>query len=156
MKDITQLSKDLKRFEKRLEQEMVVAQENTARQILADVKEYAPGSGGYKESIYKTPTENNEGVLITKILTNAMTPVAKSTGNSYNLGFLLENGTKPHLILPVDASVLHFEINGEDIFARIVHHPGFKARPHFTPALNKNKRLYQEEIAKAIERAFYG
>ena len=156
MKDITQLSKDLKRFEKRLYKELEEAQYRVSQQVVADTINYAPGSGGYASSIKATKPKIEGNNMQVKVISDAMTPVAKSTGNSYNLGFLLENGTKPHLILPVDASVLHFEINGEDIFARIVHHPGFKARPHFTPALNKNKRLYQEEIAKAIERAFYG
>ncbi len=155
MKDISELVKDLKRVEKNLEKELIKAQENTAQQITYDAIRYAPGTGGYASSIHATPTKSDGNKITTSIVTDVMTPVAKSSGKSYNLGFLLENGTKPHIIEPIDAKVLHFEINGEDIFAKIVHHPGFKSRPHFTPALNKNKRLYEIEIAKAIERAFY-
>lgn len=156
MKDISQLAKDLDRFKARLEKELIQAQKNTAMKIQKDARELAPGTGGYKESIHVEPTKNVGGTISTSIVTNVMTPVAKSSGKSYNLGFLLENGTSPHIILPVDANVLHFQINGEDIFARIVHHPGFSARKHFTPALNKNKRYYKQQIAKAIERAFNG
>lgn len=40
----------------------------------------------------------------------------------------VEFGTKPHIIEPVHASVLAFEIGGETVFARRVQHPGFPGR----------------------------
>ena len=156
MKNISELVKDLERVKRNLERKLIKAQEITAQQIVSDAINYAPGTGGYASSIHAKPTKSDGITITTDIVTDVMTPVAKSSGKSYNLGFLLENGTKPHIIEPIDANVLHFQINGEDIFARIVHHPGFRAMPHFTPALNKNKRLYKEEIAKAIERSFNG
>lgn len=44
--------------------------------------------------------------------------------------------TRPHLIRPVRAAVLRFEVDGEVVFARIVHHPGSRipARPYLSPA----------------------
>lgn len=36
----------------------------------------------------------------------------------------LEYGTQPHVIEPVRAKALRFEIDGEVIFAKLVHHPG--------------------------------
>lgn len=156
MKDLSQLAVDLQKAKSRIVEEVKVAQYNTAQQVTADAIMYAPGTGGYASSIHATEPVVEENRVKTKVITDAMTPVAKSTGNSYNLGFLLENGTKPHIIEPVDAKVLHFTINGEDIFAKIVYHPGFVARPHFTPALNKNKSLYIAELNKAVERALNG
>lgn len=38
----------------------------------------------------------------------------------------LEYGTKPHLIEPKSAKFLHFQKDGKDVFAKIVHHPGTK------------------------------
>lgn len=156
MKDLSQLAVDLQKAKSRIAEEVKIAQLNTAEQIVADAIMYAPGTGGYASTIHATEPTLEENVARIKVVSDAMTPVAKSTGNSYNLGFLLENGTKPHIIEPVDAKVLHFTINGEDIFAKIVYHPGFVARPHFTPALNKNKSLYIAELNKAIERALNG
>lgn len=40
----------------------------------------------------------------------------------------VEAGTGPHIIRPVNASVLHFFSGGKEIFAREVHHPGFQGR----------------------------
>ena len=38
----------------------------------------------------------------------------------------LREGTKPHDIVAVNASALHFEVKGNEVFARSVHHPGTK------------------------------
>lgn len=40
----------------------------------------------------------------------------------------VESGTRPHIIEPVSATVLAFEIGGETVFARRVSHPGFSGR----------------------------
>lgn len=40
----------------------------------------------------------------------------------------VEFGTRPHIIEPVHASVLAFEIGGRTVFARRVYHPGFPGR----------------------------
>jgi hypothetical protein len=41
----------------------------------------------------------------------------------------LENGTRPHEIVARRAKALHFRINGADVFARKVNHPGTAPRP---------------------------
>ena len=38
----------------------------------------------------------------------------------------LEYGTKPYVIEPKSAKFLHFQKEGKDVFAKIVHHPGTK------------------------------
>lgn len=40
----------------------------------------------------------------------------------------VEYGTMPHIIRPMSAQALHFFINGEEVFAKEVHHPGFPGR----------------------------
>lgn len=157
MKDISQLAKDLDKFKARLSKELIQAQKNTAIKIQNDARNLAPGTGKYASSIHVTPTKSSSKQISTKIVSN-LTVTAKSNGNTYNLGFLLENGTGMHAI---PNAFGWGDIFGYDsaMYKRTLQpdwHPGFEAIPHFKPALNKNKRLYKEEIAKAIERAFYG
>ena len=60
------------------------------------------------------------------------------------MGFLFDilefQGSKPHIIEPVRASVLHWidKETGQDRFAMRVRHPGFKAIPHARPFVKKN------------------
>ncbi|MEM3463614.1 MAG: HK97 gp10 family phage protein [Candidatus Bathyarchaeia archaeon] len=49
-------------------------------------------------------------------------------GPTANYAPYVEFGTRPHIIEPVHASVLAFEIGGGTVFARRVHHPGFPGR----------------------------
>jgi len=37
---------------------------------------------------------------------------------------IVEKGSRPHVILPKSARVLHFVIGGQDVFAKSVQHPG--------------------------------
>jgi len=46
-------------------------------------------------------------------------------------------GTRPHLILPQRAKVLHFFVNGEEVFTRRVHHPGTKPDPFLDRAAER-------------------
>lgn len=41
----------------------------------------------------------------------------------------VHEGSRPHIIRPRKAKALRFEIGGRTVFARMVRHPGTKARP---------------------------
>ena len=41
----------------------------------------------------------------------------------------VHEGTRPHLIRPRRAKALRFEIGGRTVFAKLVRHPGTRARP---------------------------
>lgn len=41
----------------------------------------------------------------------------------------VHEGARPHVIRPHTASALRFEIGGRTVFAKMVRHPGMKARP---------------------------
>lgn len=45
------------------------------------------------------------------------------------------NGTRPHLIRPVRASVLRFTVGGQVVYARLVRHPGNKPNDFLRKAL---------------------
>lgn len=52
-----------------------------------------------------------------------------SVGTTDEIFKYVDEGTRPHIIRPVRARVLHWvDPSGQDIFAKIVHHPGTKAQ----------------------------
>ena len=154
MKKLNKLEEKLKKVEQGAIKYLIEAQQETAKEICEDVKTLAPkDTGQYAESIKVSETEYKKGKISTMIYTDAIVE-SKRDGDKYNLGFLLETGTSPHLIVPVDASVLHFKIEGKDIFTKMVYHTGTVAQPHFTPSLNMNKLTYKMKIAEALRRSF--
>ena len=148
MKDISNLETDVTRFLLKVNNNLIKVQQETANNIMNDAKLLAPGTGEYRNSIKVSETKVTNDCIETDIFTNLT--VSSLDGVRYNLGYLLENGTQPHTILPKNSSVLVFEKDGETIFTRKVNHPGFSPMPHFIPALNKNKYKYKLDIAKSI------
>ena len=69
----------------------------------------------------------------------------------------VEAGTEPHVIRPRSARALRWEEGGEAHFARVVRHPGTRARPFMGPAAIKAEGLLYAKMqivaARAIERA---
>lgn len=58
--------------------------------------------------------------------------------NTASYALAVHNGTKPHTINPRNKQVLTgWSYNGAPVFARIVHHPGTKARPFITDAVRE-------------------
>ena len=154
MKDLEDISIYLNKIEKNIKEDLIKAQRETAESICKDAKDLAPiGTGMYAESIKVNDTKI-EGNQISTSITTDVTVRSKVNGNEYNLGFLLETGTDPHLIRPIDAQALHFQIDGEDIFTKLVHHPGFTSIPHFIPALYNNEERYWNNIEKALDKEF--
>lgn len=49
----------------------------------------------------------------------------------------VHDGTRPHEIRPRNAQVLRFMINGRVQYARVVHHPGTRARPFIERAVRE-------------------
>ena len=44
-------------------------------------------------------------------------------------GLYVEFGTQPHEIRPVNAKALKFKVGGNDVFAKVVQHPGTRPQP---------------------------
>lgn len=149
MKNILSLSVDLSNYTDKAIERLIKAQRNTAEDILKDVKAHAPGTGAYRNSIKMSDTKYDGKNITTKIYTDAV--VYDSVGRGYNLGALIEHGTRPHTIEPARKNYLKFEIDGKTIFASHVFHPGTTANPHFQMALQRNKPLYHLNIIRALK-----
>jgi hypothetical protein len=63
----------------------------------------------------------------------------------------VEQGTRPHVIVPVRALALRFVINGQVIFARKVNHPGSKPYPFMGPAYLKAEGVIYREVGSAAQ-----
>jgi hypothetical protein len=58
-------------------------------------------------------------------------------------------GTRPHVIRPVDASVLAFEAaDGKMVFTSLVHHPGTKPNPFMQLAAEDARSKAEEAFAE--------
>lgn len=66
----------------------------------------------------------------------------------------VEEGTRPHLILPRRAKVLRFVQNGVVRFARGVFHPGTEPRPFMKDAAERTVPVFERLSREAFIRAF--
>lgn len=64
--------------------------------------------------------------------------------------------TSPHVIRPRVAEALHFVMNGKDVFARSVNHPGsnIPARPYLRPALAATQDKIVQEFGLFLRASF--
>ena len=63
-------------------------------------------------------------------------------------GFV-EFGTKPHEIRAKPGKSLAFTMNGQQVFARVVHHPGTRAQPFVEDSFDAWAKSVGPEIAEA-------
>lgn len=153
MKSIDKLSSDFERWANNLTNNLTKAQDETADDILNYLKMNVNwDTGEFCESIKRTPTMEIDGHLITGIGSNM--EVVSSNGKRYKLGQLLEHGTSPHLIEPVNSRYLVFEIDGRKIFTKRVQHPGTVAYNNYARALQENEQMHRIRLAEAIKEAF--
>lgn len=155
MEDIKKLNVYLGRISKKIVNDLAKAQRETAKTICKDAQSLAPGNGKYAQSIKVGDTISDGKKISTKVTTD-VNVTAKSNGNVYNLGFLLETGTEMHAI---PNAFGWGDIFGYDSpqYKRTLQknwHPGFNSMPHFIPALNKNKDVYWQNIEKALDKEF--
>lgn len=49
----------------------------------------------------------------------------------------VNDGTRPHVIRPKNARALRFVVGGQVVFAKVVHHPGARAKPFLDRAVRE-------------------
>lgn len=156
MKSIKELENKLDNISNSIIKKLEQAQRETAEAICDDVKSLAPSNTGkYRESI-KVKETRIEGNKLKTSVTTDITVTAKSSGNTYNLGFLLETGTEMHAIPNAFGwgDIFGYESPQYKRTLQKDWHPGFESMPHFRPAMNKNKDLYTKNIKKVLDEEF--
>lgn len=150
MKKIRQMSFDISRKLGKIPDRMVEVLDEATMEMLEEVKANANyDTGVFVESFYRVPATKNDRIVKSAIGNSVV--VRSSKGNVYNLGYLLENGTRPHDIYPVNSNKLRFEIDGKVIYANKVHHTG--TRPYlfyYNALMNATPRLGLK-ISQAIK-----
>lgn len=58
-------------------------------------------------------------------------------GSDLEYAGFVNDGTSPHIIRPRRAQVLRFNVGGRTVYAKVVHHPGTRARPFLDRALRE-------------------
>lgn len=150
MSDLNDLIKRFEKWEKDIDNEVMEAQRRTAQQIWEDVIGYAPvKTGEYISSITIDDTIKEKNTISTFIGSD-LTVEAKSTDKKYNLGYLLEHGTLPHAIPNAFNWGVIYGFDSEQ-YARTLRynwHTGMYANPHYRLALEKNRKLYKDNIRR--------
>ena len=60
-----------------------------------------------------------------------------TVGSDVEYAAMVHDGTRPHTIRPKNAQVLRFRIGGRIVYAKVVHHPGTRARPFLDQAVRE-------------------
>lgn len=168
MKNITHLTVDLERFTKRLEENLIKAQEETAKRIREDAidylknsgyKEYIPGAlSKYVDSIKVSETKKEGNCIKTSIYTDLKTDPTQYDDNTYLLGRIIEHGTGIHARQEHIGKTPTFKKSGYNFWyipfqGRFIVARGQRPVPHFRNSLEKNIRFYNENIKKAVKEA---
>ena len=68
-------------------------------------------------------------------------------------GEYVEKGTRPHIIKARKAKVLHFVVDGKDVFTPMVRHPGSKPYPFLGPAIMRTEGEFRRLFRAAWDNA---
>lgn len=68
----------------------------------------------------------------------------------------VDQGTRPHLIVPRNAKALAFRIGNRMVFARSVHHPGTKPQNIVSRTLSEDRSRFEAAMRNAMGRFLEG
>lgn len=103
-------------------------------------------------AISKTPTGKvNGGNLKSSWFVNYFNAgLTGELSNSAEYAYWVEYGTSPHTIRPKNSRLLVFEGDNGMVFTRQVNHPGTKAQPMLSPAMQKAEAFYYTRLARIL------
>jgi hypothetical protein len=100
--------------------------EATARQVVNRAKILAPVDTGRLRASIRI--EARRTLTFRSVYT---------VGSDVEYARMVHDGTRPHVIRPKTANVLRFRVGGRWVYAKVVHHPGTKARPFLDRAVRE-------------------
>lgn len=93
------------------------------------------------------------GNLRQNIRTNITDKLSATVSSEAPYSAAVHEGTRPHLIRPVNAKVLANPRTGE-FFGRLVHHPGTRANPFMARAIERAKQKIEQYFREAFDLVF--
>ncbi len=147
MADIRLEVKNLKEIQKKLTKDVMLQpfNEGVKKIVLALHREVMPATpvdtGRLRDSITPKLAEENgisQGLVGTNVIYSPF----------------VEYGTQPHIITPKTAKALHWKVDGQDVFAKFVRHPGSQGR-HVTEGSSqriKGKGMFAYGLEKVKEK----
>lgn len=100
--------------------------EIAARQVMNRAKVLAPVDTGRLRASIRIESRRSLGFR-----------TIYTVGSDVEYAAFVNDGTRPHVIRPRRAQVLRFNVGGQVVFARVVNHPGTRARPFLDRALRE-------------------
>lgn len=100
--------------------------EEAARQVVNRAKVLAPVDTGRLRASIRV--ERRRTLTLRSIYT---------IGSDVEYADMVHGGTRPHIIRPRTKQVLKFQVGGRTVYAKLVHHPGTRARPFLDRALRE-------------------
>lgn len=98
--------------------------EIAARQVVARAKVLAPVDTGRLRASIRVERRSTFGLR-----------QRWTVGSDVEYAPMVNDGTKPHIIRPRTKKALKFRVGGKTVYAKVVHHPGTRARPFLDRAL---------------------
>ena len=153
MKTFISLADKLDKMAQKFDEKLAKNLQEKAEILRDDIRMYAPEKTGlYKQSIEVFPIQKTQDGMKVFVGSNmTVGPTRWTGGNRYNLGYLLEHGTFQHAI--PNAFGLGFYYGFTDKSGKFHKgtldkdwHPGSIAIPHYSLALEKDKKLFKDSI----------
>jgi len=113
-------------------------------------KQYGYGKNTKKqfEEFITEKIESVEKIILEK---STIYNISLEEDETFYANGILTHNTPPHIIKPKDKKALKFKAGGENVFAKVVHHPGTRPNPFIRNTIrNKLGEIIQQEITKSL------
>lgn len=83
--------------------------------------------------------------------TERKAPLINNVYSTAEYALVVSEGSDPYEILPVEAQALRFEVKGDIVYAKRVHHPGIKGTGYIDKAINRVDGRIDEFVNKSLD-----
>jgi hypothetical protein len=134
--DRTQLETFTRLFPEKQAKILEAWKEEGSRATVESMRRHVPLRSGYlRESV-----------------TRRLTPKGFTVSPTAPYALFVDQGTRPHTIYPVNATVLRwYGPSGEAVFSRVVHHPGFTGRFFMSKTKEEMEPVLRQLLLRNIQ-----